>query len=192
MKKCTFLIHFWHTLLPYFTLCYNIMPFLTTIMTTSVHLLIVFMILCSPDLCSFETSTPVTCGVLVNGTPICPCHARFLRSLTSFLGHRSGSHSSKRIMKTNQDVRNFQIVARGNRISEIDETAIHDNTFLVGFRHIQLWWPPTQSWISISTDADKFLISCEDKETGWSEFWTRWKKFVNRVYHRQFIPIETI
>jgi len=97
-------------------------------------------------------------------------------------------------MKTKQspnnekiDARNFITACVGERVIERDE----DGWVTFGFKNLRAWLPKDQKHVPLSNDPDKFLVTAENFETASSEFYARWKIYVQRRFKLPYVNIES-
>ena len=88
----------------------------------------------------------------------------------------------------NLNQQNYTITARGHRyynVHEIDGEPVY--TF--GYQQLQYWNPTTKQWTPL---PDQFYVSGPDRETLPTEFFARWKIYIQKKFKRNFVKIETL
>lgn len=70
---------------------------------------------------------------------------------------------------------------------DIDYVPNHDVAF--GYKSMTIYDTTTKVSTPLSRDDDKFIVYSENFESARSEFWARWKQYVQRRFNRDFIPI---
>ena len=64
----------------------------------------------------------------------------------------------------------------------------HENHIhIYGFKDLRIWNPMTKEWTNL---PDKFYVTQDDPELAQSEFFFRWKKYIQTRFHTNFIRIE--
>lgn len=104
--------------------------------------------------------------------------------------NNSTTKTSKHVARQNK--------TRANQREYLNQTfaaegiAFYDNdNGIFGFQDLVVWNPRKQKLEHLTkNDQDKFLVTAESIELAITEFWARWKIFVQRAYGVAFIRIE--
>jgi len=90
---------------------------------------------------------------------------------------------------------NQRIIANNSFAAEgkLIVTNNDDNTVTYGFTDLRVWNPLTKVNKNLTVnDADKFLVTQESYELAKSEFWGRWKIFIQHLFKCNYIKIDQI
>lgn len=68
----------------------------------------------------------------------------------------------------------------------IDNDTDH-HIYIYGMRDLRVWNPQTKSWIDL---PDKFYVTQDDPELARSEFYARWKIYIQKRFRTNYIRIE--
>ena len=90
---------------------------------------------------------------------------------------------------SSQDIRNFKTEIRGSLYVEVNV----DGGTVYSLRDTVYWSVSKQQWIALTpNDPDKFTVTAETFEIAKEEFWFRWKTYVKRVFHRNYVPLDIV